>query len=107
MSSGMEQQWILPLDSADATLAAVGGKGANLAKLVRAGFPVPGGFLITTAAYRAFVAANELQAAILDSARCARPDDPAALDMAAQEIGDRFAAGSLMPELASAIRAQY
>jgi pyruvate,water dikinase len=33
----------------------VGGKGANLARLARAGFPVPEGFVITTAAYRAFV----------------------------------------------------
>ncbi|NXY97158.1 phosphoenolpyruvate synthase [Streptomyces sp. BR123] len=29
-----------------------GGKGANLAELVRAGFPVPAGFVVTTAAYR-------------------------------------------------------
>lgn len=30
-----------------------GGKGANLGELVRAGFPVPPGFVVTTAAYRA------------------------------------------------------
>ncbi|MFK0258904.1 PEP/pyruvate-binding domain-containing protein [Streptomyces sp. NPDC090445] len=29
-----------------------GGKGANLGELVRAGFPVPAGFVVTTAAYR-------------------------------------------------------
>ncbi len=33
-------------------LAVAGGKGANLAELVRAGFPVPDGFVITTDAYR-------------------------------------------------------
>jgi phosphoenolpyruvate synthase/pyruvate phosphate dikinase len=34
---------ILPLDSQDATLANVGGKGANLAKLAQAGWTVSSG----------------------------------------------------------------
>ncbi|RME58476.1 MAG: hypothetical protein D6790_11930, partial [Caldilineae bacterium] len=29
-----------------------GGKGANLGELIQAGFPVPPGFVLTTAAYR-------------------------------------------------------
>jgi len=33
-------------------LASAGGKGANLGELVRAGFPVPAGFVVTTDAYR-------------------------------------------------------
>jgi pyruvate,water dikinase len=36
-------------------LSEVGGKGANLGELMRAGFPVPPGFCVTTAAYREFV----------------------------------------------------
>lgn len=32
-----------------------GGKGSNLGKLTRAGFPVPPGFIVSTAAYRDFV----------------------------------------------------
>jgi hypothetical protein len=47
-------QWILPLHTEQAGLAEVGGKGANLARLACAGFPVPDGFLITTQAYRDF-----------------------------------------------------
>ncbi|RBQ11636.1 pyruvate, phosphate dikinase [Spongiactinospora rosea] len=47
---------VLPFDDVTADLASVGGKGASLAKLARAGLPVPGGFHITTGAYRAFVA---------------------------------------------------
>jgi phosphohistidine swiveling domain-containing protein len=43
-----------------APIALVGGKGANLARLAQAGFPVPDGFVITTAAYRAFLASNEI-----------------------------------------------
>ncbi|NKX56716.1 PEP/pyruvate-binding domain-containing protein [Arthrobacter mobilis] len=43
-----------------ADLPLAGGKGANLGELVRAGFPVPDGFIITTAAYRALLAATPL-----------------------------------------------
>ncbi len=45
-------------------LAIAGGKGANLGELVRAGFPVPPGFVITTAAYDRFVAAGGLGDAV-------------------------------------------
>jgi pyruvate,water dikinase len=51
-------------------LSLTGGKGANLARLTQAGFSVPDGFVVTTAAYRAF----------LDGAGIARVDfDPAQL----------------------------
>jgi rifampicin phosphotransferase len=47
---------ICPLRSADdAPLSLVGGKGANLVRLLRAGFPVPNGFVVTTAAYHTFL----------------------------------------------------
>ena len=52
---------IYTLNERDAApIALVGGKGANLARLVQAGFPVPDGFVITTAAYRAFLARNAI-----------------------------------------------
>ena len=45
---------VLPLrDVGRGDLAVAGGKGANLGELVRAGFAVPDGFVITTAAYAA------------------------------------------------------
>ena len=43
---------IIPLDSQIAQINNAGGKGANLSKLLRAGFPVPPGFIITTEAYQ-------------------------------------------------------
>lgn len=43
-------------------LASVGGKGANLGELVRHGFPVPAGFVVTTAAYAALLAETGLGA---------------------------------------------
>ena len=64
--------WILPFTdekaaSSETGLALVGGKGANLARLAQAGFPVPSGFLVTTQAYRDFVAANHLDDCITES----------------------------------------
>lgn len=41
-------------------IALVGGKGAGLGALINAGFPVPGGFVVTTAAYRDFLDATGL-----------------------------------------------
>jgi len=45
-------------------LANAGGKGANLGKLIRAGFPVPPGFVVTTAGYAQFIRANGLAESI-------------------------------------------
>lgn len=56
---------ILPLRAvAPDEVAGAGGKGANLAALVRAGLPVPPGFVVYAEAYRCVVAANDLQDAI-------------------------------------------
>ena len=46
---------VLPLDTKDATLEVVGGKGRSLAEMANAGLDVPGGFYLTTAAYKRFV----------------------------------------------------
>ncbi len=50
----------LALAFADARAESVflaGGKGASLARMARAGFPVPDGMVVTAACYRAFTAA--------------------------------------------------
>ena len=58
-----------PLDTENDGLEVVGGKGRSLARMARAGFSVPGGFQVTTAAYRAFVVDNGLGERILELAR--------------------------------------
>ena len=50
-------------------LARAGGKGTNLGELVRASFPVPDGFVVTTAAYDGFVAHNRLGEKIAQALR--------------------------------------
>jgi rifampicin phosphotransferase len=99
--------WILPLDIADATPARCGGKGANLARLARAGLRVPPGFLITTPAYGAYLAENDLLKDILAALPAGVGRSPDLLDRAAAEIRGRFAQGRLSDGLRGAICAAY
>ncbi len=88
-------------------LASAGGKAANLGELVRAGLPVPPGFVVTTAAYREFVDANELRDRIVALVPTAKDADPAAYEAAARAIADLFAAGRVPDDLATAIAEAY
>lgn len=62
-----DASWIRWLDAAEERddrerqIDLVGGKGANLGRLLRLGFPVPPAFVVTTTAYRAFITANNLE----------------------------------------------
>src|SRR5437867_6169860 len=95
---------VLALDDASATLEQVGGKGASLARMAAAGLPVPPGFHVTTAAYRRFVAENDLQWAVLEAVAGPRADDPVALERASEHIQALFAAAETPDDIAQAIR---
>jgi len=97
---------ILPLQS-ETSLEASGGKGANLARLARAEFCVPPGFIVTTQAYRDYVSANRMEDWILETARAVPIEDSTALDATSAAIRARFASTPLRPEVADAIRAAY
>src|SRR5438067_9398098 len=59
--------FVLPFSALDRnSLALAGGKGANLGEMTKAGFPVPPGFCVTTAAYREFVSTSAELDAMLD-----------------------------------------
>src|SRR3954447_2406819 len=65
----------LVVDLADlsaASVAAVGGKAANLGELIRAGFDVPPGFCVTTEAYRRAVRGTTVEAGTGTDAPAAR-----------------------------------
>ena len=95
---------MFPINSPTATVATVGGKGANLSELVRAGFPVPPGFLISTAAYRAFVRANGLQQQIV---ALAKTDAVTDFELVSAAIRQLFEHGRVPSEVVSAIRQAY
>jgi len=48
-------------DASKADFGKVGGKAANLGELMDKGFPVPGGFVVTTDAYALFAKHNDLK----------------------------------------------
>ena len=62
-------QYTLPIDAQNVDLEEVGGKGHSLAQMAGTGLRVPGGFHLTTAAYRRFVEVNDLQGPIVGSVR--------------------------------------
>jgi pyruvate,water dikinase len=99
--------YVLPLSDSQATLENVGGKGMSLAKLTRAGMPVPDGFHITTEAYCQFVAAKDLQPKILDALRMADIMLPATLETASRTIGKFFEDSHIPAEVSSAIADTY
>jgi len=101
------KSYILPLSAPQADLETVGGKGMSLAKLVRAGLPVPGGYHVTTEAYRQFVTVNNLQVKIEAALRTADPALPATLETASQAIGSFFAYAEIPGDLANAIVNAY
>jgi rifampicin phosphotransferase len=103
----MSSENILELNDPRATLETSGGKGASLARLARAGLPVPGGFHITTAAYRQFVADNELEPVIRTALETIELTQPATLEGASEQIRQAFMRAPLRSDLSSAIREAY
>ena len=95
--------YILPLSDPQADLETVGGKGMSLAKLTRAGLPVPGGFHVSTDAYRDFVALNDLQPGIEAALASVDVSQPQTLETASHKITALFTAALIPDEIANAI----
>lgn len=95
--------FVLALGDVSATLPRVGGKGASLARMARAGFPVPPGFLITTEAYRTFVHTNALQASIVALAK----DGKRSSEDTSREIRELFGRAAIPPEVLREIQRSY
>ncbi len=85
----------------------VGGKGANLGELTKAGLPVPGAFCVTTEAYRAFIAANALQQPILASLDGLNYDDVTELERRAAAIRNSIMSAHVPAEISTSIRQAY
>ncbi len=98
---------ITSLDTKDDALEVVGGKGRSLAKLANAGFQVPGGFQITTAAYRRFVADNGLQEQIIELAKPAVVEGRISFEQSSAAIRQLFADIELSAEIRAEISEAY
>ena len=98
---------VMALDDPTAALAKVGGKGASLARLARAGFPVPPGFHVTTRAYLDFVAHGNLREPVMAAMSIVDVSDPATFETASGRIGELFAGRPVPAATAAAIAKAY
>src|SRR5688572_5460901 len=95
-SENLNSYLVMPLtDFARGNLALAGGKGANLGELIRAGFDVPPGFVITTAAYDLLLQTNGLQAIIQDQLVSLQVANPESVDEFSRVIGDAIRDASI------------
>lgn len=72
------------IDKGDLSL--VGGKGANLGEMTKAGFPVPNGFCVTVPAYQLFLSVNEIHRQIYDILNVTNIDNPTELESCSRKI---------------------
>src|SRR6476620_5462432 len=77
-------------------LALAGGKGANLGELSQAGFEVPPGFVVTTAAYDLLLQENDFQPRLAGVFASLNLDDPDSVEKFSQQI-DKVLEGSTIP----------
>ncbi|WP_041275423.1 PEP/pyruvate-binding domain-containing protein [Desulforamulus ruminis] len=98
-------RWFDQLNRKDVELA--GGKGAQLGDLIKAGLPVPPGFVLLTPAYRMFVSANDLQEKIEHWAKRIKPENPAAIDEASEAIRGLFDRGIIPLEIIRSVSEAY
>ncbi|WP_369133924.1 PEP/pyruvate-binding domain-containing protein [Modestobacter sp. I12A-02662] len=98
---------VVPLRDLDAgSVPVAGGKAANLGELLRAGFPVPDGFCLTTAAYREMAAAAGLTD-VLDGLAALAPDDVDRSAELARQARERILSTPMPRRTADAVTAAY
>ena len=104
-TSGPESPpWVLPFEQLSAAdLPRVGGKGANLGELARAGFPVPPGFCVTTAAFDAFLAGCEPLPPLLAALEALEGTDVEAARRAAEALRAALGQVPVPPAVAEAV----
>lgn len=98
-------KWFEEIGKADVNKA--GGKGANLGELVRAGLPVPPGFVVTAQAYQLFTTVSGLSQKIMHSMEGLDVDDTAALQAKAKEIQQMIIATEVPDNIKSEIVKAY
>ena len=88
-------------------LALVGGKGANLGELIKAGLPVPNGFIVTSLAYFHFIKKNKIDKIIAGQLRGLNIANTKKLNLVAKVIQEKILSAKLPGALASDIKNSY
>lgn len=99
---------ILEFDNVDREdLNTSGDKGANLGEMVKAGFPIPPGFIISTSAYFQFLEENDFKKQLKNILLVTNINDPQELQDASKKIKNILEKGKISEELAREIRNRY
>lgn len=99
--------FVLPLDNNALTPELAGDKAATLSQLLRAGFRVPKGFVVTTEAYTHFVNSHRLNRVIDAVWDRIDPDNMATFEAASKQIRSLFGQAKVPPEISNPIRHTY
>ena len=94
-------------DMGPGDVALAGGKGIGLGGLIRAGLPVPPGFVLNTAAYADYVDDNDLGAGIQELAALPPEAAPQDFEEAATRIPVLFTGGTMPAAIAAELGAAY
>ena len=98
-------KWFEELGKTD--VAKAGGKGANLGELVKAGLPVPPGFVITAQAYQLFITERGLSQKIARHIEDLNVDDTSQLQGKAKEIQELITGTDMPAKIRSEIIKAY
>lgn len=85
----------------------VGGKGANLGELTKAGIPVPNGFCITAQAYYYFLEKSGLKKEITNLLKGLDAEDNKKLNAVSKEIKRKIIKAKMPEDLASEVKSSY
>ncbi|MCS7257177.1 MAG: PEP/pyruvate-binding domain-containing protein [Thermomicrobium sp.] len=94
-------------DPACTEVPQTGGKGASLARLAAAGLPVPPGFVVTSAAFAAFLEETGLETSIRTQLRNIDPTQRAKLEAASAELRYLITSTPLPLELDATVASAY
>jgi len=97
--------WFQEVDKDDIPL--VGGKGANLGEMAKAGFPVPRGFIVTSKAYFDFLEENKLKSRIHQELKKINIEDPQTFNEVSEKIKNLILNGQISSSLAKEIIFNY
>lgn len=98
------QKYVLYFNEIDKKhLTYVGGKGANLGEMTKAGFPVPQGFCVTTEAYRTFIETSKEMSGFYDLLDQVRPDRLETIRSLGQRIRKHLKSLSMPEDVKSSI----